>query len=126
MIKKIYTTLEIGTDYKNKNLKAWLDTGFDKYLILPETIAEKIRLPIVKRVPVVLGNNKLSLGAVGRALLILYIEEMRLEIEAEVLVLPNESEPIIGIGLMQLIYAQTNYNPLLDIQKEKLKFILAK
>jgi clan AA aspartic protease len=125
MPKKIYTTLQIDTACKTKHLKAWVDTGFDKYLILPEKIAETIRLPIVKRVPVVLGNNKATLGAVGTAVLIQFVGETKLEIEAEVLVLPNESEPIIGISLLNLIYEQTNYNPLLDMGKEKLKFILA-
>jgi predicted aspartyl protease len=123
MTERIYTTLQIDTPTKRQKIKPWIDTGFDKYLILPEKIAEKIRLKIVKRVPVGLGNGKFSYGAVGEAILSISITGVSIEIEAEVLVLPNEVEPIIGIGLLALIHQKTSYSPLLDFKTGQLVFL---
>jgi predicted aspartyl protease len=123
MTGKIYTTLQIDTPTKRQKIKTWIDTGFDKYLILPEQIAEKIRLKIVKRVPVGLGNSKFSYGAVGEAILSMSIAGLLVEIEAEILVLPHEVEPIMGIGLLALIYEKTGHSPLLDFKTGQVVFL---
>lgn len=123
MTKKIYTTLQIDTPTKRLKIKAWVDTGFDKYLILPEKIAEKLRLKVIKRVPIGLGNGKVSLGALGEALLSMSINGKLVEVEAEVLVLPKEMEPIVGVELLYLIHERTGCSPLLDFKSEQLAFL---
>lgn len=123
MTRKIYTTLQVDTATKRQRVKAWLDTGFDKYLILPEKIAEKLRLEIKKRVPIGLGNGKFSYGAIGEATLSLTINGVLIEVETEILVLPNEAEAIIGIELLYLIFEKTGFSPLVDFRMSSIAFL---
>lgn len=123
-MNQLFLTLAIDTKYKNKQLKPWLDTGFNGDLIINTKIAEQLRPEIAGRAIVKLADGKSSIAIVAYVDLIINVGEVTYNFQrTQVLIMENESDPVVGIDLLKRVQQKSGFRARLDLIRKKVEFI---
>lgn len=116
--------LHLESEYKTKFVSAWLDTGFNGSLIINNNLAQKLQAKALKRIKVGLGDNQSTQGILSNLNISITVEDKQINLRnVTVLILENENQPVIGIGLLERIQKVTNLQAKLNVIKEKVKLV---
>lgn len=116
--------LHLESEYKNKFVSAWLDTGFNGSLIINNKLAQKLQAKALKRIKVGLGDNQSTQGILSNLNISITIEDKQINLRnVAVLILENENKPVIGIGLLERIQKVTNLQAKLNVIKEEVRLV---
>ena len=84
-----------GPDQQRRQAEAVIDTGFNGFLTLPESLISDLKLPMV-------GNRRATLGDGNIVVLDVYLGTVSWHgREREVLVLQAEGGPLLGMSLLE-------------------------
>lgn len=116
--------LRLESEYKTKFVSAWLDTGFNGSLIINHNLAQKLQAKALKRIKVGLGDNQSTQGILTNLNISITVDDKQLNLRnVTVLILENENQPVIGIGLLERIQKLTNLQAKLNVVKEEVKLV---
>jgi predicted aspartyl protease len=121
--KKLELELQILSEQSSKNVICLIDTGFDGFIAIDENTAEKMKLKVEKRVNIILANGKKILTPVCKLDIILEVSTGTIEFESKVLVIPNLSQPTIGLQLLSDICENLNTDFIVNFNERLISLV---